>query len=183
MNHHTVDRCKRAEAEQIVMEKWGGRNWKNVEVDKEGPKLCVVGNNKKDSGRERERKHLYSNMVLSAPLYGILKRRICCCYLYLWIHAIWPSVKWWVIPAQQEELVLNLQSPSSPSPPSSSSFFSPYCTCLAQLNMDGWRRRRNGSERTDWGFLLSPVSHLRRCGTGINGIQQLGGIAAGSVCF
>lgn len=31
-------------------------------------------------------------------------------------------------------------------------------------------------------LLLSPVSHLRRCGTRINGIQQHGEIAAGSMC-
>lgn len=48
--------CKRAKEKQIVIEEKrseGKRSRKNVEVDKEGKKVCVVGNNKKDSVREK----------------------------------------------------------------------------------------------------------------------------------
>lgn len=124
------------------------------------PKLCVVGNKMK-IGRQWERRHLYSNVSLPVSLYSILKRWICCCYLYLWIHAIWPSVKWLVILAQQEELALNLQSPhtnppsfpflpSTPSPPP------PLLIPLAQIcwiwmQMEEWewereREWRNSSQ-------------------------------------
>lgn len=109
-----------------------------------------------------ERKHLYSNMALSVPLYSILKRRICCCYLYLWIHAIWPSVKWWVIPAQQEELVLNLQSPiparlpphlhlSLPIlPPPPSLLIAHAWICWIWMEVEGREEERGTALHRDW---------------------------------
>ena len=149
-------------------------------------------------------------MSLSVLLFSNPKRRICCCYLYLWIHAIWPSVKWWVIPAPQEELVLNLQSPAPirppPCPPPSTPSVSPLLLppppppplliahawiCWIWMEAEGMGGiERDGGRETQrermflWLRLrLSPVSHLRRCGTRINGIQQHGEIAAGSVCL
>lgn len=77
--------------------------------------------------------------------------------------------------------------PLSPQSASSSSSLSPYSTCLDLLNMDGGggMGRREKRERTflSLRWLLSPVSHLRKCGTGINGIQEPGEIAAGGVCL
>lgn len=74
--------------------------------------------------------------------------------------------------------------PFSPSPPSSS--VSPHSACLNLLNMDGTEEKREGRRCRGGTFLsprlpLSPVSHLRRCGTGINGIQEHGEMAAGTM--
>lgn len=98
----------------------------------------MVGNDEKDDGDGLS--------ILMRPCLRLRtaawKRRICRCYLYLWIHAIWPSVKWWVIPAQQGEPLLNLQSPArrpcplfpspslNPSSTSSSSSSSPSSSAL-----------------------------------------------------
>lgn len=122
-------------------------------------------------------------------------------------------MKWWVIPAQQEEPLLNLQSPTPSCPLFPSPSFNPPPSLplspRSLLHMPGWSaeygwRWRDGGmggmatprERgwrcgggvrggvaLSWlSLLLSPVSHLRRCGTRINGIQQHGEILAGSVC-
>lgn len=67
-------------------------------------------------------------------------------------------------------------------------------SCLDLLNMDGggerWEERREGTtmqggKRTfpSLRLLLSPVSHLKRCGKGINGIHEHGEIAAGTMCL
>lgn len=90
--------------------------------------------------------------------------------------------------AGTEFAITRTNSPSSPSPPSTPSPPPPppppYCTCLDLLNMDGGMGSGE-RERTflSLRLLLSPVPHLRRCGTRINGIQQHGEIAAGSVCL
>lgn len=142
-------------------------------------KAMTCNDNNNRTERQWERRHLYSNVALPVPLYSILKRWFCCCYLYLWIHTIWPSVKWWVIPVQQEELVLNLELPPShafPSPPSIfSSLLFHVWICWIWMEVEGWEwEGRWGRERIFlWLRLLrSPVSHLRRCGTRINGIQE-----------
>lgn len=122
------------------------------------------------------------------PVCHIPKITICHCYIYLWIHAIWPSVKWWVIPALQEELLLNLQSPTIFLLPIF--LLSPYSTCQDRSAEYGWRRghrKRDDKAKRGEGtirsltLLLSPQTRLRSCGTGINGIQLPGEMAAGSV--
>lgn len=73
---------------------------------------------------------------------------------------------------------------SSPFPPTTP--LAPYCTRRALLNMDGrWRdgRKREEDCSSDCGCLWHRFSHLRRCDIGINGIQQRGQMAAGSVCL
>lgn len=113
--------------------------------------------------RQWERRHLYSKGALTVPLHSILKRWICCCYLYLWIHAIWPSVRWWVIPMQHEELVVNLQSATSAS----------YLTCYSTPGSAeyGWRWSEVEERKVRGG---DTVSHLRTCGTGSGGVQEHG---------
>lgn len=124
--------------------------------------------------RQWERRHLYSKVALPVPLHSILKRWICCCYLYLWIHAIWPSVRWWVIPMQQEELVVNLQSATS----------APSLTCYSTPGSAeyGWRWREGGWYREQKDISLSEVPSFtptdmscwnwRRWGAWLNGYRQ-----------
>lgn len=55
------------------------------------------------------------------------------------------------------------------------------------MELKGWKEKREGRRCRGGTFLsprlpLSPVSHLRRCGTGINGIQEHGEMAAGTMC-
>lgn len=105
--------------------------------------------------------------------------------------------------AGAEFTIIHANLPCSPSPPSTPSprllllllplpfFHMPGSAEYGWRWRDGKRREvcRDRGVRERWSvsltevFLLSPVSHLRRCGTGINGIQQHGEIAAGSVCY
>lgn len=59
-------------------------------------------------------------------------------------------------------------------------------TCWIWMELKGWKEKREGRRCRGGTFLssrlpLSPVSHLRRCGTGINGIQEHGEMAAGTM--
>lgn len=72
---------------------------------------------------------------------------------------------------------------SSPSPPTNPPPLIAHAWMICWIWMAEERAMAMQREFFWLRLLLSPVSYLRRCGTRINGIQQHGEIAAGSVCL
>ncbi len=171
---------------------WGRRSRKNVEVDKEGKNVCAVGNNKKDSERECIFILIWPCLCLCTASWKDEFAAVIYIYEFMPFGPVWNDgsflrnkKSWCWIYNHPHQLALLLPLP--------------ILLLFSLLHMPGsaeygWRdgKRREGRrcrererERTflSLRLLLSPVSHLRRCGTRINDIQLHGEIAAGSVCL